>query len=200
MLNTTRQQIQDHPEVNQAFFAKDAPAARVPESNLAIRLQRFTSTLALTGIADRDLALPLKKDLNANLLFLMLLEDYTCSKDCPGQRQFLMRLKLLDFQSGETLYQARLNYQLNEEEEETKALSELITYWNGRLLNRWAADFKTPWRRNGENHKTLKLFERYIIQTFGNENETCLWSYSDENESEGCGILDENCIREYKNS
>ncbi len=61
------------------------------------------------------------------------------------------------------------------------------------------ADFKTPWRRNGENHKTLKLFERYIIQTFGNENETCLWSYSDENESEGCGILDENCIREYKN-
>jgi len=42
MLNTARQQIQDHPEVNQAFFAKDAPAARVPESNLAVRLQRFT--------------------------------------------------------------------------------------------------------------------------------------------------------------
>ena len=75
MLNTAKQQVQDHPEVNQAFFAEDAPAARVPESNLAIRLQRFTTTLALTGIADRDLALPLQKDLNANLLFLLQLED-----------------------------------------------------------------------------------------------------------------------------
>ena len=156
MLNTAKQQIQDHPEVNQAFFAKDAPSARVPESNLAIRLQRFTTTLALTGIADRDLALPLQKDLNANLLFLLQLEDYPCSKDCPGKRQFLMRLKLLDFQSGETLYQARLNYQLNEDEEETQALSELITNWNGRLLNRWAADFKTPWHRwRYENLKSL---------------------------------------------
>ena len=34
-----------------------------------------------------------------------------------------MRLKLLDFQSGETLYQARLNYQLNEDEEEIQAMS-----------------------------------------------------------------------------
>ena len=156
MLNTARQQIQDHPEVNQAFFAKDAPAVRVPESNLAVRLQRFTTTLALTGIADRDLALPLREDLDANLLFLLQLEDYPCSKDCPGKRQFLMRLKLLDFQSGETLYQARLNYQLNEDEEETQALSELITNWNGRLLNRWAADFKTPWHRwRYENLKPL---------------------------------------------
>jgi len=156
MLNTARQQIQNHQEVNQAFFAKDAPAARVPESNLVVRLQRFTTTLALTGIADRDLALPLREDLDANLLFLLQLEDYSCSKDCPGKRQFLMRLKLLDFQSGETLYQARLNYQLNEDEEETQALSELITNWNGRLLNRWAADFKTPWHRwRYENLKPL---------------------------------------------
>ena len=44
----------------------------------------------------------------------------------------------------------------NEEEEETKALSELITNWNGRLLNRWAADFKTPWHRwRYENLKSL---------------------------------------------
>ena len=155
MLNTVKQQIQDHPEVSQAFFADAAPAAQVPDSNLAVLLQRFTTTLALTGIADRDLALPLKKDLEANLLFLLQLEDYPCSKDCPGKRQFLMRMELLDFHSGETLYQARLNYQRSEDEEETQTLAELITNWNGRLLNRWAADFKTPWHR--WRYENLKL-------------------------------------------
>lgn len=35
-------------------------------------------------------------------------------------------------------------------------MSELITNWNGRLLNRWAADFKTPWHRwRYENLKSL---------------------------------------------
>ena len=156
ILNSVRQQIQGHPEVSQAFFAEAAPAARMPGSNLAVLLQRFTTTLALTGIADRDLALPLKEDLDANLLFLMQLEDYPCSKDCPGNRQFLMSLKLLDFHSGEKLYQARLNYQLNKDEEKTQTLSELVTNWNGRLLNRWAADFKTPWHRwRYENLKPL---------------------------------------------
>ena len=100
MLNTARQQIQDHPEVNQAFFAKDAPAARVPESNLAIRLQRFTTTLALTGIADRDLALPLKKDLNANLLFLLQL-PYHCHTDFYPQ--LVNRPRLINDQSYQML-------------------------------------------------------------------------------------------------
>ena len=61
----------------------------------------------------------------------------------------------MDFHSGETLYQARLNYQLSEDEEETQTLAELITNWNGRLLNRWAADFKTPWHR--WRYENLKL-------------------------------------------
>jgi hypothetical protein len=158
MLNSVEQELQDHPEVSQAFFAKDAPVARVPESNLAVRLQRFKTTLSLTGIVDRDLAVPLQEDLEVNLLFILQLEDYSCSKDCPGNRQFLMRLKLLDFRSGELLYQARLNYQLDEEEEEGQVLSQLVTNWNGRLLNRWASDFKTPWHRwRYENLKTLAV-------------------------------------------
>lgn len=154
----TLQRLQEHPEVQAAFFAQDDPAAQVADSDLPVRLQRFTTTLALTGIAERDLGSPIQQELGANLLFLLQLEDYPCSKDCPGQQQFLLRLKLYDFRNGELLYQARLNYQLDETEQEPEALANLVTDWSGRLLNRWAADFRTPWHRwRYENLRALAL-------------------------------------------
>jgi hypothetical protein len=57
------------------------------------------------------------------------------------------------------------------------------------------ANFATPWRKENENHKTLKLFERYIIQKFSPEDESCFWGDNSEN---GCGTLDNDCICKYK--
>ncbi len=57
------------------------------------------------------------------------------------------------------------------------------------------ANFATPWRKENENHKTLKLFERYITQKFSPEDESCFWGDNSEN---GCGTLDNDCICKYK--
>lgn len=69
------------------------------------------------------------------------------------------------------------------------------------------AGFKTPWRRNGENNKSVKLFERFIIEKFAHNKErakNCLWGYNDSartnSENAGCGILSRACIDTYKGS
>ena len=62
------------------------------------------------------------------------------------------------------------------------------------------ADFKTPWRKGVDvrDNKTMKLFERYIIQKFAPKD--CLWAYSgdsgdsgDSVGNSGCGILEGEC-------
>lgn len=69
------------------------------------------------------------------------------------------------------------------------------------------AGFKTPWRRTGENNKSVKLFERFIIEKFSHNKERaqdCLWGYNDSartnNDNDGCGILSRPCIDTYKGS
>ena len=68
------------------------------------------------------------------------------------------------------------------------------------------ANFKTPWRRDNKNDKTMKLLERYIIQKFAPSH--CLWGLSgDINTNDivpnvqngGCGILLDDCEMKYKN-
>lgn len=67
------------------------------------------------------------------------------------------------------------------------------------------ANFKTPWRRMGENNKTMKLLERYIIQKFAPSY--CLWGYGGDTNAQdasigeqggGCGILSSSCRSNYK--
>ena len=69
------------------------------------------------------------------------------------------------------------------------------------------ADFKTPWRRDNNNNKTMKLLERYIIQKFAPSY--CLWGLSGDTDSQrtvslgqggGCGILLQDCEYNYKNN
>tara|TARA_Y100001970_G_scaffold293325_1_gene439362 strand:- start:196 stop:1146 length:951 start_codon:yes stop_codon:yes gene_type:complete len=69
------------------------------------------------------------------------------------------------------------------------------------------ANFKTPWRRDNKNDKTMKLLERYIIQKFAPSY--CLWGLSGDTYSQrtvslmqggGCGILQPECEDNYKNN
>lgn len=69
------------------------------------------------------------------------------------------------------------------------------------------ANFKTPWRRDKNNNKTMKLLERYIIQKFAPSY--CLWGLSGDTYSQdtvslgqngGCGILLPDCEHNYKNN
>jgi hypothetical protein len=68
---------------------------------------------------------------------------------------------------------------------------------NEKKLN--PANFKTPWRSNGENNLSMKLFERYIIQKFSPEDERCFWN-SGQHGNIGCGELIQDCICNYKNN
>ena len=71
------------------------------------------------------------------------------------------------------------------------------------------ADFRTPWRRQKQNHKSLKLLERYIIRNFADPDNkdslspgtianTCFWGYEPDNPVKGCGLLTDDCIEKYK--
>ena len=60
-------------------------------------------------------------------------------------------------------------------------------------------NFKTPWRPNGENDLSKKLFERYILQKFSPEDGRCFWN-SDQRGNIGCGELNQDCICNYKNN
>jgi hypothetical protein len=67
--------------------------------------------------------------------------------------------------------------------------SKAICGEKSKKLNK--SEFRTPWRKTNANHKTKKLFERFIIEKFAPD--PCFWGYESENPEIGCGILSQSC-------
>ena len=107
----------------------------------------YMSTLTLTGISDKEIALRLEDEFESPHFLLLDFLSFPCTKECPSDEQWVVRLKLIEANTGDIIYRARLAHQLDEEEQETELYQALAEKLISDVMAEFQAGFIVPWHR-----------------------------------------------------
>jgi len=107
----------------------------------------YMSTLTLTGISDKEIALRLKNEFESPHFLLMDFLSFPCTKECPSNEQWVIRLKLIEANTGDIIYRARLAHQLDEDEQDTKSYHALAEKLILDVMAEFQTGFIVPWHR-----------------------------------------------------
>ena len=88
------------------------------DSNPKLRsaYKKYISTLTLTGISEKEIALRLEDEFESPHFLLLDFVSFPCTNECPSDEQWVIRLKLIEANTGDIIYRARLAHQLDEDE------------------------------------------------------------------------------------
>ena len=119
------------------------------DSNPKLRsgFRTYLSTLTLTGISENNLAWKLEEELNSPLFLLLDFVSFPCTKECPSNVQWVIRLKLIEAHSGDLIFQVRLQHKLDEDEKTAEAYNELAAKLTTKVVDEFASGFIVPWHR-----------------------------------------------------
>ena len=107
----------------------------------------YMSTLTLTGISDKEIALRLEDEFESQLFLLLDFVSFPCTKECPSDEQWVIRLKLIEANTGDVIYRVRLAHQLDEDEQDTDSYHALAEKLISDVMTEFQADFIVPWHR-----------------------------------------------------
>ena len=107
----------------------------------------YMSTLTLTGISDKEIALRLEDKFESPHFLLLDFLSFPCTKECPSDEQWIIRLKLIEANSGDTIYRARLAHQLDEDEQDTDSYHALAKKLISDVMAEFQASFIVPWHK-----------------------------------------------------
>ena len=107
----------------------------------------YMSTLTLTGISDKEIALRLEDEFESPHFFLLDFLSFPCTKECPSDEQWVIRLKLIEANTGEIIYRARLAHQLDEDDKDNESYHDLAEKLILDVIAEFQAGFIVPWHR-----------------------------------------------------
>ena len=107
----------------------------------------YMSTLTLTGISDKEIALRLEDEFESPHFLLLDFLSFPCTKECPSDEQWVIRLKLIEAKTGDIIYRARLTHQLDEDEQDTESYNALADKLISDVMAEFQASFIVPWHR-----------------------------------------------------
>ena len=107
----------------------------------------YISTLTLTGISDKEIALRLEEEFESPHFLLLEFLSFPCTKECPSNEQWVIRLKMIEVNTGEFIYRARLSHQLDKNEQNTKLYQDLAENLISDVMAEFQAGFIVPWHR-----------------------------------------------------
>ena len=107
----------------------------------------YMSTLTLTGISDKEIALRLEDEFESPHFLLLDFLSFPCTKECPSDEQWVIRLKLIEVNTGDIIYRARLAHKLDEDEQDTDSYQALAEKLISDVLVEFQAGFIVPWHR-----------------------------------------------------
>ena len=131
---------------------------KIWQNNQQTRLdqQQFQASLALTGISERLLSARLMEGMEVRQTILFQFLALPCTEECSSDESWLMRLQLVDLDSGLKIHRVRLTYKPSLEElsgqpREKAARNQVLI-----LVDRFNEGFVVPWHRlRYENLKSL---------------------------------------------
>ena len=107
----------------------------------------YISTLTLTGISDKEIALRLEDDFESPHFLLLDFLSFPCTKECPSDEQWVIRLKLIEVNTGDIIYRARLAHKLDEAEQDPDSYHALAKKLISDVIVEFQAGFIVPWHR-----------------------------------------------------
>jgi len=122
----------------------------------------YMSTLTLTGISDKEIALKLEEEFESPHFLFLDFVSFPCTKECPSDEQWVIRLKLIEVNTGEIIYRARLAHQLDKNEQNTKSYQGLAENMISDVIAEFQAGFIVPWHRWRYEHlkKASEIYPR----------------------------------------
>ena len=107
----------------------------------------YMSTLTLTGISDKEIALRLEDEFESPHFLLLDFVSFPCTKECTSDEQWVIRLKLIEANTGDIIYRARLAYELDEDEQNTESYQALAEMLISDVMAEFESGFIVPWHR-----------------------------------------------------
>jgi len=73
--------------------------------------------------------------------------SFPCTKECPSNEQWVIRLKMIEVNTGEIIYRVRIAHQLDEDEQNSKLYKDLAENMISEVIAEFQAGFIVPWHR-----------------------------------------------------
>ena len=108
---------------------------------------KYISTLTLTGISDKEIALRLEDEFESPHFLLLDFVSFPCTKECSSDEQWVIRLKLIEAKTGEIIYQARQKHKLEKEEKDKESYQNLARNMISDFIAEFRSGFIIPWHR-----------------------------------------------------
>ena len=109
--------------------------------------KKYINTLTLTGISEKEIALILKNEFESPHFLLLDFVSFPCSEGCPSDEQWVIRLKLIEVDTGEIISRVRLSHQLDKEEQNTGQYLDLAENMISEVMAEFQAGYVVPWHR-----------------------------------------------------
>ena len=126
------------------------------DQQLRLDQLQFKASLSLAGIPERLLSARLMKSMEVSQTILFQFVVLPCAEECTSQENWLMRLQLLDLESGVVVHRVRVSYKPYSVELSGKSREEAARSPAHDLVKRFNASFVVPWHRL--RYENLKSF------------------------------------------
>ena len=147
LMSQVEQHLKEMPALGKVTGVQERKHKLNNNPKLRSLLKNYISTLTLTGISDKEIALKLEKELESPHFLLLNFVSFPCTKECPSDEQWVIRLKLIEARSGDLIFQVRLQHKLDENEQITNEYRDLAEKLTMDVLDEFSSGFIVPWHR-----------------------------------------------------
>ena len=109
--------------------------------------KKYLSTLTLTGISEKEIALRLKDEFRSPHFLLLDFVSFPCTEECPSDEQWVIRLKLIEVSTGEIISRVRLSHQLDKDEQNAELYKDLAEDMISEVITEFKEGYIVPWHR-----------------------------------------------------
>jgi len=147
LMDKMEQKLKKMPVLGKITGSKELNKKLDGNPKLRSAYKTYISTLTLTGISDKEIALRLEDEFESPHFLLLDFLSFTCTKECTSDEQWVIRLKLIEVNTGDVIYRARLAHQLDEDEQDTDSYNALAEKLISNVMAEFQAGFIVPWHR-----------------------------------------------------
>ena len=147
MMNRIEQRLAEIPSLGKVIGTNELKKKILIDPKFYAEFKAYLSTLTLTGISDKEIAWKLEREFESPYFLLLDFVSFSCTKDCSSNEQWVIRLKMIEAQSGDLIFLVRKQYQLNEDEKASDAYKKLAEKLTTEVVDEFASGFIVPWHR-----------------------------------------------------
>lgn len=140
-----------------AFFEKSPSFAKTDslptlknslQNNPQLRLQlnRYINTLSLVGISDKNLVRQFQPLLQINQIFLIQMEEFSCTLECSSAMQVVLHLQLWDLAENKVIWRGWNQLKLDKDQLAPALYQETMLQATDELLQRFTEEYQVYWQ------------------------------------------------------